>query len=174
MWLEQAPAIHLQFTCNSPPNTFSEFNRSVQNYTAWIPLASDVSSLLICIHPMARVFDFGDQYHRELYRGEFYCGEESSIMEHSITENIVYTFRIRTPPISEILLYFTCKLENWAFMTMIQPSTMALSSLQLRSYLYLLVLGRGSNLEQVSISIYYLSPQCRGRWELGVVYWLEQ
>ena len=61
---------------------------------------------------MARVFDFGEQYHGELYRGEFYCGEESSIMEHSITENIVYTFRIRTPPISEILPYFPCKLEN--------------------------------------------------------------
>ena len=47
-------------------------------------------------------------------------------------------------------------------MTMIQPSTMAPSSLQLRSYLSLLVLDRGSNLEHVSISIYCLSPQCRG------------
>ena len=42
---------------------------------------------------MPGLFDFGE---RELYRREFYCGEESSIMEHSITENILYTFSVRT------------------------------------------------------------------------------
>ena len=70
------------------------YKGSVQNYTAWIPLSSSVSSLLIGVHHMPGLFDFGEPYHRELYRGD---REESSIMEHSITEKILYTFRVRTP-----------------------------------------------------------------------------
>ena len=165
--LERAPPIHLQFTSNSPPNTFSEYKGSVQNYSAW-KLLWLVSLFMFAIQWGAIQPSHGEKSsiakrRTLLQKGELYCEEESSIMEHSIVENIKYTVHDHF----WIQRYFAWKLENWAFMTMIQPSTMVLSSLQLRSYLSLLVLERGSNLEQVSISIYYLSPQCRGRWELG-------
>ena len=41
---------HLQFSSRSPPNTFLKYMGRVQSCTAWSPLSSYVSSLLIGIH----------------------------------------------------------------------------------------------------------------------------